>query len=329
MSPLRLALGSVRRAFSEPRLLVALWVANLVPSLVALAPLVGPARDAFDRSPLGREAPFLDPEVVRVFLLRLGRQPPAAASLLLAAALVALLAPALAGGTLARLGESGRFALGRFLEAAARHYWKNVRLLLWAVLALVPLAVPLAAAGRKLARAGETALFQGPLDPWRWALLGAAALAFLAWRATLDVARALAVSRDERRTRKAAWAAVRLVARRPALLLGYGLVAVAGLAAAWAAARIHATVPVAGLGGVAAAFAVAQVFVLVRAGFSVATYAYALGASRAAAAAASPTPTSSPTPSAPPPPPPIAPTTDAGQQVVAATSDLMPASLPR
>ena len=278
MSPLRLALGSVRRAFSEPRLLVALWVANLVPSLVALAPLVGPARDAFDRSPLGREAPFLDPEVARVFLLRLGRQPPPAASLLLAVALVTLLAPALAGGTLARLGESGRFAVGRFLEGAAHHYWKNTRLLLWAVLALVPLALPLAAAGRELARAGETALFQAPLDPWRWALLGAAALAFLAWRATLDVARALAVSRDERRTHKAAWVAVGLIARRPALLLGYGLVAVAGLAAAWAAARVHAAVPVAGLAGVAVAFAVAQGFVLVRAGFSVATYAYALGA---------------------------------------------------
>ncbi len=316
MSPLRLALGSVRRAFSEPRLLLALWVANLVPSLVALAPLVGPARDAFDRSPLGRESPFLDPEVVRVFLLRLGRQPPPAASLLLAAGLVALLAPALAGGTLARLGESGRFALGRFLEAAARHYWKNVRLLLWAVLALIPLAVPLAAAGRKLARAGEAALFQGPLDPWRWALLGAAALAFLAWRATLDVARALAVSRDERRTRLAACAAVRLVARRPALLLGYGLVALAGLAAAWAAAQVHAAVPVAGLAGVAAAFAVAQGFVLVRVGFSAATYAFALGATQAATGAAASTATPTPTTTATPTGTPTA--TDAAREATAA-----------
>jgi len=293
VSPLRLALGSVRRAFSEPRLLASLWLANLVPSLVALAPFAALAREAFDRSPLGREARFLDPEVVRVFLLRLGRQPPPAASLLLAGALVALLAPALAGGTLARLGESGRFAPARFLEAAARHYGKNVRLFLWALLGLVPLAAPLAVAGWALSKAGKAALFQDPLDPWRWALLGASALAFLAWRATLDVARALAVSRDERRTRRAAWAAVRLVARRPGLLAGYGLVAMAGLAAAWAAARIHAAVPVAGLGGVAAAFAVAQGFVLVRVGFSTAAYAFALGASQGVPGPAA-TPTAAP-----------------------------------
>ncbi len=308
MNPLRLALASVRRALSEPRLLLALWLANLLPSLVALAPFVGPARDAFDRSPLGREAAFLDPEVMRVFLLRLSRQSPPAASLLLSAALVALLGPALAGGALARLSESGRFTPGRFLEAAARHYWKNVRLLLWAALAAIPLALPLAAAGKALRRAGETALFQGPLDRWRWALLGAAALAFLAWRAAFDLARALAVSRDERRTRRAAWAALRLLARRPALPVGYGLVALAGLVAAWAAAEVHAAVPVSRLGGVAAAYAVAQVFVLVRVGFSTATYAFALDASQAAPGAAalhsistSP-PTSTPPPTSPPPP---------------------------
>lgn len=317
MSPLRLALGSVRRAFSEPRLLLALWLANLIPSLVALAPFVGPARDAFDRSPLGREAAFLDPEVLRVFQLRLSRGPDPAASLLLAAALMALLAPALAGGTLARLSESGRFAPGRFLEAAGRHYWKNVRLLLWAALAAIPLALPLAAAGGALRKAAERALFQGPLDRWRWALLGAAALAFLAWRAAFDLARALAVSRDERRTRRTAWAALRLLGRRPALLLGYGLVALAGLVAAWGAARVHAAVPVSGLGGVAAAFAVAQLFVLVRVGFSTAGYAFALGASEAvpgAAATATPTATAPPTPASPQ----AAPPTDFAHERVAA-----------
>lgn len=283
MSPFRLALGSLRRALSEPRLLAVLWLANLVPALLALAPLVGPARDAFDRSPLGRDAPFLDPEVVRVFLMRLGPRPPAV-GLWLAAAVVALLGPALAGGTLARLGETGRFAPGRFLEAAGRHYGKNLRLFLWAVLGLAPLAVPLAAAGRALRRARETALFQGPLDLWGWALLAAAGLAFLTWRAAFDLARALAVSRDEGRTRRAAWAALRLLWRRPGLLLGYGLLGLAGLIAAWLAALVHAAVPVAGLGGAAAAWAAAQAFVVVRAAFSVATYAFALGAAREAPA---------------------------------------------
>ncbi len=303
MNPFRLALHSLRRAFSEPRLLLALWLANLLPSLLALAPFVGPARDAFDRSPLGREAPFLDPEVIRVFLLRLGPRPPGA-GLVLAAAVVALLSPALAGGTLVRLSEAGPFSPGRFLEAAARHYGKNLRVLLWAALGLVPLAAPLGAAARALARARATALFQRPLDRWSWALLAAAGLAFLAWRAAFDLARALAVSRQERRTRRAAWGAVKLLWRRPGLLAGYGLVSASGLAAAWLAARVHAAVPVAGLGGVAAAWAVAQGFVLLRVGFSAAGYAFALGG--AALAIPSPGATRTSGPTAPPPPAPTA-----------------------
>jgi hypothetical protein len=277
MTAARRAAVSVLWAFSERRMLLVLWLAGALASLGAVLPFVGPVKAHFDHSILGRADGFLSGEVLADLSRLLGKGSPASGPAY-AALLSLVLSPALAGGTLGRLLRPGLFELRTFAADAAAHYLVNLRLLAWALLGLMPLGGLCALAFRALSAAEGEALYRAPFDKWRWLLGAAAALLLLAWRAAFDLARALAISQGERRTRRVAWAALKTVARRPSVLAGYAAVVGLGLGLAWLLVRVHAEVLVGTPAGALLALLVGQLLLWVRLGFSTAAYAYALEA---------------------------------------------------
>ncbi|HSP20406.1 MAG TPA: hypothetical protein VLQ79_12875, partial [Myxococcaceae bacterium] len=166
-----------------------------------------------------------------------------------------------------------------FLGQSGRLVFRNARLALWLLLLLVVagvvpagLALLLKALGRPtlFTMPGETWIFGHPFGPWSVLHLGVVALALALWRLTVDVGRVLLFRDDVRATRRAAWAAVRLVLRSPLAILGYALLGGLATLAVLLAARGRASLPEGNAGLALLALGVGQVVLWIRLAFQVA-----------------------------------------------------------
>lgn len=308
MKPLRSLFTAPLKAFSELKLLGVLLVANLCVALVQSAPLLIPAIGHFGHSLAGRGRPFPSAEAVVDFgkLLAQGSGPFLAGPFLLGFLFSIALQPVLAGGIVSRLWCSReRFSLADFARNCAGQLGRNLRLLGWAFLGLLPLGALAVAVTVLMARVGKPTLFtlegeqfalDNPFSAWSVAHLTLVVVLFALWRSSFDLARVQLFADDQRKTRLAAWRALKQMVRSPGALLGYIAVGLVGLLAVIAFARLHAAVEVTSTGKAWLALGVAQGVAAVRLGFSVASTAFTVDVYRAMAPLPVPTPEEKPAP---------------------------------
>ena len=294
MNPFRSILTAPLRAFSELKLLGVLLVANLCIALVQSAPVLIPAISRFGHSLSGRGQPFPSPEAVFDFskLLAQGGGPFLAGPLLLGFLFSFGLQLVLAGGIVSRLCSPGRFSLAAFARDCAAQLGRNLRLLGWALLGLLPVVGLVVLATVLFSRARKPTLFtlpseqwvlENPFSSWSLAHLALVVVLFALWRSSFDLARVQLYADDQRKTRLAAWRALKQMARSPGALLGYIAVGLLGLGVVLAFARLHAAVQVTSTGKAWLALLVAQAVVTARLGFSLATTAVTVDVYRAMA----------------------------------------------
>lgn len=308
MKPLRSLLTAPLKAFSELKLLGVLLVANLCVALVQSAPILIPALGHFGHSLAGRGRPFPSPEALIDFgkLLAQGSGPFLAGPFLLGFLFSIALQPVLAGGIVSRLCSRERFSLADFARACAGQLGRNLRLLGWAFLGLLPLVALGVLVTVLMARAEKPTLFtlegeqfalDSPFSTWSVAHLALVAVLFALWRSSFDLARVQLFADDQRKTRVAAWRALKQMVRSPGALLGYLVLGLVGLLAVILFARLHAAVVVTSAGKAWLALGVAQLVAVVRLGFSVATTAFTVDVYRAMAPLPVPKPEEKPAPS--------------------------------
>jgi hypothetical protein len=309
MKPFRSILTAPLRAFSELKLLGVLLVANLCIALVQSAPVLIPAMSQFGHSLAGRGRPFPSPEAVIDFnkLLAQGGGPFLAGPFLLGLLFSFGLQLVTAGGIVSRLCSTERFSLADFARHCAAQLGRNLRLLGWALLGLLPVVGLAVLATVLFARAekptlftleGEQWLLENPFTGWSLVHLALVVVLFALWRASFDLARVQLFADDQRKTRIAAWRALKQMVRSPGALLGYSVVGVVGLLVVLAFARLHAAVEVTSAWKAWGALLVAQLVVLARLGFSMASTAYAVDVYRAMPPLPVPAPEEKPAPAA-------------------------------
>ena len=309
MKPLRSLLTAPLKAFSELKLLGVLLVANLCVALVQSAPLLIPALGHFGHSLAGRGRPFPSSEALVDFgkLLAQGGGPFLAGPLLLGFLFSIALQPVLAGGIVSRLCSQERFSLADFARACAGQLGRNLRLLGWAFLGLLPLVGLAVLVTVLMARAQKPTLFtlegeqwalDSPFSFWSVAHLTLLVVLFALWRSSFDLARVQLFADDQRKTRLAAWRALKQMVRSPGALLGYLVLGLVGLLGVLAFARLHAAVEVTSAGKAWLALGVAQWVAAVRLGFSVASTAFTVDVYRAMAPLPVPAPEEKPAPAA-------------------------------
>lgn len=306
MTSLRWLLRAPRKAFSELKLLGVLLGTNFLVTLVQSTPVLFPAMRLFGHSLSGRGQPFPSIEPLSDFGRQLaqGSGPFLLGPLLLGLLLSFALQLVLSGGIVSRLCSTERFSLPLFARDCAAQLGRNVRLLAWALLGLLPLGGLAALTAWLLSLADKPTLFtlkeeQGmldsPLTGWSVAHLAWVLVLFALWRSSFDLARVQLFAEDQRKTRLAAWRAFKRMVRSPGALLGYMVLSAVGLFGVLAFARLHATLQVTTSARAGLALLLAQLVVLVRLGFSVATTAFTVELHR------------TPPPSPPPPPAPAEP----------------------
>ncbi|MFY0565009.1 hypothetical protein ACN28E_14295 [Archangium lansingense] len=282
MNPFRSILTAPLRAFSELKLLGVLLVANLCISLVRSVPVLLPAIGQFGHSLAGRDRPFPSPEAVFDFSKQLAQGGGSflAGPLLLGTLFSFGLQLVLAGGIISRLCSPGRFSLADFTRDCAAQLGRNLRLLGWAILGLLPVVGLGVLATVLISRAGKPTLFtlpgehwalENPFTFWSVAHLALMVVLFALWRSSFDLARVQLYADDQRKTRLATWRALKQMVRSPGALLSYIAVGLLGLGMVLAFARLHAAVQVTSTGKAWLALLVAQLVVAARLGFSMAT----------------------------------------------------------
>ncbi|HYO58261.1 hypothetical protein [Archangium sp.] len=307
MKPLRSILTAPLRAFSELKLLGVLLVANLCTALIQSAPILLPAIGRFGHSLSGQGRPFPSPEAVFDFskLLVQGGGPFLAGPFLLGFLFSFGLQLVLAGGIVSRLCSPERFSLTGFARDCAAQLGRNLRLLGWALLGLLPVVVLAVLSAVLLSRAqkptlltleGEQWVLENPFTSWSLAHLALVVVLFAFWRSSFDLARVQLYADDQRKTRIAAWRALKQMARSPEALLGYIIVGLIGLLVVIAFARLHAAVEVTSAWKAWLALLLAQLVVAMRLGFSVASTAVTVDVYRSMASLAVPAPEEKPAP---------------------------------
>jgi hypothetical protein len=271
-----LALGALRRALGDVKLVALLLAANLAPSLAfALAPSAG-AFGAFGHSLVGRDEPFLG-GYVAAELARVAVKGWGGASWLALFALLLLasvpLQIALSGGVAARALEGqAPFSAADFVADCVRLFGRNLRLFGWALLGLIPVAV-VAAGAAALVDQVDDPLGERSLVAYKALRFALIAAAFATWRLAFDAAKVRAVSAEPRAMRRAAWQGLG-AAFRGRLWLGYAGLGLAGALGVLLLMRLHAALPVGSTGGALVALAFAQIVLGVRLVFSVAATNY-------------------------------------------------------
>ena len=292
MTSFRSILTAPLRAFSELKLLGVLLVANLCLALIQSAPVLIPAIAHFGHSLAGRGRPFPSPEAAIDFskLLAQGGGPFLAGPFLLGFLLSFALQLVLAGGIVSRLCSAGRFSLADFARDCAAQLGRNLRLLGWALLGLIPVVGLAVLSAVLLTRWKKPTLFtlegeqwalDNPFTGWALAHLALLVVLFALWRASFDLARVQLYADDQRKTRVAAWRALKQLVRSPGALLGYIIVGLTGLLVVLAFMRLHAAVQVTSVWKAWQALLVAQLVVVSRLGFSMATTAFTVDVYRA------------------------------------------------
>ncbi|AKJ01391.1 hypothetical protein ATI61_103100 [Archangium gephyra] len=295
MNSFRSILTAPLRAFSELKLLGVLLAANLCIALIQSLPVLMPAIGRFGHSLSGQGRPFPSPEAVFDFskLLAQGGGPFLAGPVVLGIVFSFGLQLVLAGGIVSRLCSPGRFSLASFARDCAAQLGRNLRLLGWALLGLLPVVGLVVLATVLFSRAEKPTLFtlegqhwalDNPFTFWSLTHLALVVVLFALWRSSFDLARVQLYAEDQRKTRLAAWRALKRMVRSPGALLGYIAVGLLGLAMVMVFARLHAAVQVTSAGKAWLALLVAQLVVIARLGFSLATTAFTVDVYRAMAA---------------------------------------------
>ncbi|HLL55690.1 MAG TPA: hypothetical protein VK447_19170 [Myxococcaceae bacterium] len=280
------------RAFSEVKLLAVLLLANLGVALIQSFPLLFPALGHFGQSTSGVGQPFPSTEAMVDFgkLMAQGGGPFFAGSMVLGLLGSFGLQLVLSGGIVSRLCSNERFTLGEFARNCARLIGRNARLLGWALLGLIPVVgvgVGSAALLKWKERPtlftmkAESLALDNPFDVWTVGHLALVLCVFALWRASFDLARVQLFADDQRKTRVAAWRALKKMVRSPGALLGYIGVGALGLCAVLVLARLHAAVPVTSAGRAWLTLLLGQLVIAGRLGFSVATTAFTVDVYRA------------------------------------------------
>lgn len=204
-------------ASRRPRLLLILWVVNVVFALLIAGPFFALFSSDLGHSLLGRNLQTLDFVWIGDLLYRYQDIAPAAlAAVAIPVVLYALVYVFLNGGIIGRLldGE-GRTTPQTFFSDCGRYFWTFVRLFLASLLFYaLAFGVVLEAAAALLKPVSETALTEWQ-DFWISGLHSVAALLFLSLvHMIFDYARIRVVAEDDRRVLHALMAALRFVGRR-------------------------------------------------------------------------------------------------------------------
>ena len=276
--------ASLIKGFSEWQTLLFLLWATLLIAGIAVVPDLGVLFKYYGHAPLAEGKALNSPEL----LLGISQAYPPGGGPLRAlgiAVLVALpLTLFLTGGVVWRAWTVDGFRLTDFITECTRSFGRILRTLLWSLLLFAVCAGVVAGASALLhalhrdsvftAKAGLW-LYDRPLTGWAVAHLVLAVLLFALWRLTLDTARVLVLVEELRKTRNAVWRAFRLVLRSPLAWAAYAALGVAEAVAILIMMRLHAALPEGNTALAWLAILVAQLVVLVRAGFQVSTTAYA------------------------------------------------------
>jgi hypothetical protein len=184
---------------------------------------------------------------------------------IVALVLTLLLSPLLAGMSIHAARANKRPGFIDLLAGGAQEYARMFRMLVWSAIPLALAAILAGIAFKVAGKTAESAILESDAEQASRLALIAAAAVFVLVHATIDAGRALLANERRRRSAIVAWwGGVRLMLRRPLLLLGvYVIVTGIGLALAalLALARLH--VPALGPGGTAGAFLLTQLAVLV------------------------------------------------------------------
>lgn len=334
MNSLRSLLLAPLRAFSEVGLLLTLLAANLGVALVQSVPLIIPALGVFGHALSGRGKPFPSSEAV----LDLGKAlAQGGGSFLAGSVLLGFLLSSgqqllFAGGIASRVCSAERFSLSEFSRQSARLLGRNLRLFLWSRLGLIPVAAVAVGAGFASTAAGKPTLFNlesgqwsdNPFTGWNVAHLGLALLLFALWRASVDLARIQLFADDQRKTRIAYWRACKELVRSPGAVVGYAVLGLVGLLVVIALMRMHASMRITSATRAGLALLAAQVVVLARLGFSVATSAFTVDMYRVMVARVAATPAAGPEPAVATEPPATSEPPPAAEPVAAAEPIAVP-----
>jgi hypothetical protein len=291
LNPLRAVGVSVSRAFSEVRLLAVLLSANLIVALGTSLLVLAPSFLHMGRSLSGRGLPFPSFQVITDLSRAVG---PGTSFLVggLGLSLVLAFGQQLffAGGIAYRLWTGGPFTLSEFTRHCARLLGRNARLFLWSLLGLIPV-VGVAAGTAALMKLAELPtlftlkpeiwIFDTPFSGWSVAHLALVLVLYALWRSSVDLARVQILAEDLRKTRLAAWRALKRMLLSPRALLGYMAVALVGTLAVIGLMQLRAAVEVTTVGKAWLALILGQLVILGRLAFSVATSAFAVEVHRA------------------------------------------------
>ena len=268
--------------FREWRTVALLLFANWLVAILMVAPSMPVLFDAFGHAPLAVGKPLVQIVLGIGPVFANGGLPSVLAPLLLAV----LLQLFLVGGVVWRACAGGQFRLGAFLGQSGRLVGRNTRLYLWLLLFLglvilvpVALAFLLRALGLStlLTMPGENWIFGRPFTVVSMLHLAVLVLALALWRLSLDVGRVLLFREDLRRTRAAAWRAVKLVLRMPSSVALYALLGVLATVVLLLLVRMRAMLPEGRTGVALLALGMAQVIVWTRLAFQVAGTRFAAG----------------------------------------------------
>ncbi|HMK73333.1 MAG TPA: hypothetical protein VK454_08330 [Myxococcaceae bacterium] len=283
MRTLRAIPAAVLKGFAEWQALLALLCVSWLVAAIAVAPDLWTLLRFYGHAPLADGRPLLSAEL----LLGIARAYPPGVPPLRALAVGLLVALPLTlfvtAGVVWRAWTVDRFALVEFIGECTRGVGRVLRTLLWS-LPLLAVCVGLGLGAGSILRARhEDTFFTQPQLAWltdrptAWALghLALVALLWSLWRMTLDTSRVMVHAQDLRQTRWAVWRALRLVLVSPGAWLGYALLGIVEVAAVLLVMRVHASLPEGSTALAWLALLVAQLVLLVRAGFQVATTAFA------------------------------------------------------
>ena len=172
-------------------------------------------------------------------------------SVSIAALLMLLLSPLLAGATVAAARSRTRLGFGDLLRGAITEYGPMLRMLLWSIVPIgfALLVMTMIVGGNE--KAHEHAIRASELDTGRNIAFAIGALLFVLAHASLEAGRGwLATDGRLRSALKAWWRGVKLLCRRPvAVLLAWLVTTVLGLALALLFAYLRQFAGGAGLGG--------------------------------------------------------------------------------
>jgi len=220
------ALATLRASFGRAiqwRLWLLFVAGTLLCALVAALPVWNWLASTLDHSVqsgaiAAGEAPSL---LIDALMERDAPLPLLGESATIAAVLMLLLSPLLAGATVTAARANARLGFGDLLRGAIGEYGPMLRMLLWSI---VPIGLALLVAGVIMGaseKSGEHAITASGLETGRTVALWVGAVLFVLAHASLEAGRGwLAADGRQRSALKAWWRGLRLLRKRPLAVLG-------------------------------------------------------------------------------------------------------------